>query len=41
MKDHYDRLVLAFGKESTEEHNPKEEQDKEHLFVVDGGLKFH
>ena len=41
MIDHYNKLVLAFGKESTEDHNPKEEQEHDHLFVVDGGLKFH
>lgn len=35
MLQHYNKLVLAFGKESTE----VQEQDK--LFVVDGGIKLH
>lgn len=41
MTDHYNRLVLAFGKESTEEQVQEEEPEQDHLFVVDGGLKFH
>lgn len=41
MIDYYNKLVLAFGKEGTEESVPKEEKEQDHLFVVDGGLKFH